>query len=178
MLEKKVSVEEKANGIKCIITDVDGVMTDGSIIYDNAGMEYKKFSVKDGQIIQYLKSNKILIGVITGRDSQVVRNRCTELQMDFHFHGVKNKDEKIQAILKEFGLSKNEIAYVGDDLNDLPILTQIGLSVTPSDGHYKVQEKVDLVLQAKGGEGALREFADIILESQGLYKAIIDNLTA
>lgn len=178
MLEKQLSVQEKAKTIKCIISDVDGVMTDGSIIYDNAGMEYKKFSVKDGQIIQHLKSNKILIGVITGRDSQVVQNRCTELKMDFHFHGVKNKDEKLQVILKEFGLSKKEIAYVGDDLNDLPILTQIGLSATPSDGHYKVQEKVDLVLQAKGGEGALRELADKVLESQGLYKAIIDNLSA
>jgi 3-deoxy-D-manno-octulosonate 8-phosphate phosphatase (KDO 8-P phosphatase) len=164
----------KAKNIKAIIFDVDGVLTDGRIIYNNEGMEFKEFNVKDGQIIQYLKLNEILTGVITGRDSQVVRNRCNELKFDFHYHGVKRKGEKFEDVLMEFRLGKEEVAFIGDDINDLPILTQCGLAATPADGHYKVKEHVDLVLRAKGGEGALRELADLILEAKGVYDDIID----
>uniref|UniRef100_UPI004048464D KdsC family phosphatase n=1 Tax=Roseivirga sp. TaxID=1964215 RepID=UPI004048464D len=165
----------KAKNIKAIIFDVDGVLTDGGIIYDDNGLEYKRFNVKDGHIIHYLKINEILTGVITGRDSAVVRNRCKELKFDFHYHGVKRKGEKFDQVLMENGLLKKEVAYIGDDINDLPILTKCGLSATPLDGHYKVKERVDLVLNAKGGEGALRELADLILEAKGVYDHIIDS---
>ena len=175
---KKVIIQahilEKAKKIKAIIFDVDGVLTDGRIIYNNEGMESKEFNVKDGQIIQHLKHNNILTGVITGRDSQVVRNRCNELKIDFHYHGVKRKGEKFEDLLMEFGLDKQEVAYIGDDINDLPILTQCGLAAIPSDGHYKVKEHVDLILKAKGGDGALRELADLVLEAQGFYELIIE----
>ncbi|KYG77031.1 3-deoxy-D-manno-octulosonate 8-phosphate phosphatase (KDO 8-P phosphatase) [Roseivirga ehrenbergii] len=167
-------IAEKAKKIKAIIFDVDGVLTDGRIIYNNEGMESKEFNVKDGQIIQHLKLHEILTGVITGRDSQVVRNRCNELKFDFHYHGVKRKGEKFEDILMEFGLNADEVAFIGDDIIDLPVLTQCGLAATPADGHYKVKEHVDLVLQAKGGEGALRELADLVLESQGFYELIIE----
>ncbi len=176
MRETKEDIAEKAEKVKCIISDVDGVMTDGSIIYDNSGMEYKKFNVKDGQIIQHLKASNILIGVITGRDSLVVRNRCEELKMDFHFHGVKNKGELLNTLLDKYELEWEEVAYIGDDLNDLPILTRVGLSSTPADGHEKVKERVNLVLNKKGGEGALRALADLVLESQNLYDPIINKL--
>lgn len=165
---------EKAKKIKAIVFDVDGVLTDGRIIYNNDGMESKEFNVKDGQIIQHLKLHEILTGVITGRDSQVVRNRCNELKIDFHYHGVKRKGEKFEDVLMEFGLEREEVAFIGDDINDLPILTQCGLAATPADGHYKVKEQVDLILQAKGGEGALRELADLVLDSQGFYELIIE----
>lgn len=173
MIGVSQTVKEKAAKIKCIISDVDGVMTDGSIIYDNSGMEYKKFNVKDGQIIQHLKASQILVGVITGRDSLVVRNRCEELKMDFHFHGEKDKDVVLKKVLDQYGLESDQVAYVGDDLNDLPILMQIGLSATPQDGHFKVKEVVDLVLGKSGGQGALRELADIILDAQGRYAEIL-----
>lgn len=169
-------IKDKVKKIKCIITDVDGVLTDGAIIYDNEGMEYKHFNVKDGQIIQYLKAHGILVGVITGRDSQVVRNRCEELKMDFHYHGVKDKDDILQVVLDRYHLSLTALAYVGDDLNDLPILTQVGLSATPADGHYRVKEAVDLVLKTKGGQGALRELADVVLEVLGNYASILKKL--
>lgn len=177
---KDISPEilEKAKRIKLIIFDVDGVLTDGGIIYDNAGQEFKRFNVKDGQIIKYLRKFNVLTGVITGRDSQVVRNRCNELKIDFHHHGIENKIEVFKEILKELALSKDEVAYVGDDINDLPILVCCGLSATPADGHHAVKNYVDYITKAEGGKGVLRELADLILDSQGHYDQIINDLTS
>ncbi|NVK84722.1 MAG: HAD-IIIA family hydrolase [Cytophagia bacterium] len=168
---------QKASQIKAIFFDVDGVLTDGGIIYDNAGMELKRFNVKDGQIIKYLRKSGMLTAVITGRDSQVVRNRCEELKIDKHYHGVKHKLAVYDKLKEKWQLTDEQIAYIGDDINDLPILTKCGLSCTPADGHLKVRERVNLVLSLKGGEGALRELADLVLESQGLYGQIIKELT-
>jgi len=170
-------VLQKAKKVKALLFDVDGVLTDGGIVYDNSGQEFKRFNVKDGQIIKYLKKYGILTGVITGRDSMVVRNRCTELGIDLHYHGIHNKLEIFQQILVERKLDPDQIAYIGDDINDLPVLVRCGLSATPADGHWAVQEKVDIVLNQKGGEGALRELADLILLAQGEYEEMIGNLT-
>lgn len=167
---------EQARKIKAIVFDVDGVLTDGGIVYDNAGMEFKRFNVKDGQIIKYLKRAEIYTAVITGRDSLVVRNRCEELKIDKHYHGIKNKLETYQKLKEKWQLTDEQIAYVGDDINDLPVLVRCGLSCTPSDGHYKVKEHVDLVLKSKGGEGVLRELADLVLEAQNRYEDIIKEL--
>lgn len=167
---------EKAKKIKAIIFDVDGVLTDGSIIYDNTGMEYKHFNVKDGQIIKYLKKLSIHTGVITGRDSEVVRNRCTELKIDLHYHGIKDKLKTYSKIKNKWGLEDGEIAYIGDDINDLPVLTKCGLACTPNDGHYIVKDYVDLILEAKGGKGCLRELADLVLQAQGHYESLIKGL--
>jgi len=177
---KDISPEilEKAKRIKLIIFDVDGVLTDGGIIYDNAGQEYKRFNVKDGQIIKHLRKFNILTGVITGRDSRVVRNRCDELKIDFHYHGIENKIEVFKEVLSKLGLSKHEIAYVGDDINDLPILVNCGLSATPADGHHAVKDLVDYITNAEGGKGVLRELADLVLDSQGYYEQIIKDLTS
>ncbi|MBO3698393.1 HAD family hydrolase [Roseivirga sp. E12] len=177
---KDISPEilEKAKQIKLIIFDVDGVLTDGGIIYDNAGQEYKRFNVKDGQIIKYLRKFNILTGVITGRDSQVVRNRCNELRIDFHHHGIENKIEVFKEVLNKLGLTKGQVAYVGDDINDLPILVNCGLSATPADGHHAVKENVDYITRAEGGKGVLRELSDLVLDSQGHYDQIIKDLTS
>ena len=166
----------KASKIKALFFDVDGVLTDGKIIYNNEGMETKEFNVKDGQIIQHLRNAKILTGVITGRDAQVVRNRCEELKIDLHHHGVKEKGKLFDQLLQEHGLQPQEVAYIGDDINDLPILTKCGLSATPADGHYQVKSRVGLVLKQKGGYGALRELADLILEAQGRYEEMIKDI--
>ena len=166
----------KAKGIRAIFFDVDGVLTDGGIIYNNAGQEYKRFNVKDGQIIKHLKQAGIVTGVITGRSSQVVKDRCEELKIDVHRHGIHNKLETFEQLLLEQGLDASQIAYIGDDINDLPILIRCGLSATPLDGHKTVKANVDLVLETKGGEGALRELADLVLSAQGIYDKIIKNL--
>ncbi|GAB5531251.1 MAG: hypothetical protein Roseis3KO_30280 [Roseivirga sp.] len=169
---------EKASRIKAILFDVDGVLTDGGIIYDNHGMEFKRFNVKDGQIIKYLKKYGILTGVITGRASDVVKNRCRELRIDVHYHGISDKQSIFETILKEQSLQAHEVAYIGDDINDLPVLSRCGLGATPADGHKVVRENVDWVLETAGGHGALRELADVVLKAQGYYDQIIRDLLA
>lgn len=159
--------------IKAIIFDVDGVLTDGGIIYDNSGIEIKRFNVKDGQIISHLKKAGFLVGAITGRDSQVVKNRCEELKLDFHYHGSSDKLVQYEAIKKEYKLEDKEIAYMGDDIIDLSILTRCGLSATPNDARDYIKERVDFIAPSKGGDGALRDLADFILDGQGLLNDII-----
>jgi len=169
-------VWEKASKIKLLITDVDGVLTDGGVIYDDNQLEFKRFQVKDGQIIRYLKENGIKVGAITGRDSKVVRNRFEELNFDFHLHGIKEKYEVFFEQIGKMGLSIKECAYIGDDIIDLPILMNVGLSAAPADAMSYIADKVDFVSSFNGGEGAFREVADVILQSQGKLKGIIENL--
>lgn len=165
----------KAKRVKVIIADVDGVLTDGGIIYDNGGNEYKKFNVKDGQIIAHLKRSGILVGAVTGRLSDVVKYRCDELKLDFHYHGVKDKLEIYSRIKEEFKLENEEIAFIGDDIIDLPLLKLCGLSAAPDDALDYVKTAVDLVTSRRGGEGAFRELADFVLAAQGKLEDIIIN---
>jgi 3-deoxy-D-manno-octulosonate 8-phosphate phosphatase (KDO 8-P phosphatase) len=175
---KSVSEENRlrASKIKLLITDIDGVLTDGGIIYDNLGTEYKKFNVKDGYIVQFLRKNKIMIGAITGRASQVVENRCEELKFDFHYHGVRDKGRKLQEVLETLEINLEEVAYIGDDLIDLPILTSVGFAVTPSDALDYVKSNAHFVSSFDGGKGVFREVADLILHSKGLLIPILENL--
>lgn len=169
-------VIEKALDIKVIITDVDGVLTDGRIIYDNTGMEYKEFFVRDGQIMRFLKSAGIKVGAITGRKSEVVINRCEELGFDFHYHGAKDKLKVWEEIKEEHNIVDNEIAYLGDDLLDVPLFQHAGLSASPPDAPEYVRKYVDLVLYTKGGKGTFRELADLILAAQGKWESIFSEL--
>lgn len=169
-------VLEKAKGIKVLITDIDGVLTDGGIIFDNLGVEYKKYQVKDGQIVQHLKKAGILVGAMTGRDSPVVENRCEELRFDFHYHGVKDKWKKLSELLETMEFTLEEVAYIGDDLIDLPILTQVGLSISPSDAMPYVRAVVDHASPLAGGNGVFREAADLILHAKGELVPLIQQL--
>lgn len=176
MIFNNDKVNQKAIKIKAFLLDVDGVLTDGSIIYDNNGLEYKKFNVKDGQIISHLKSLGFYIGVITGRESDVVKNRCDELKIDFHKHGIKNKLIEYQNFKLAYGLEDNQITYIGDDIIDLCVLTKCGLSATPNDARYYMKNSVDIVTTSNGGEGVFRDIADYVLERQNLLDGIIDKL--
>ncbi len=168
-----MSLSDKAKKIKAIVFDVDGVLTDGGIIYDNSGMEIKRFNVKDGQIISHLKKFDFVVGVITGRDSQVVKNRCEELGLDFHYHGISDKLVQYERIKENYNLSDEEMAYMGDDINDLGIISRCGLSAVPNDARDYMKEHADYIAPSKGGEGALRDFADMILDEQGFMEKII-----
>lgn len=168
---------EKAKNIKMLVTDVDGVLTDGGIIYDSHKTELKKFNVKDGLIVQYLKSNGVRVGIISGRDSQVVKNRCEELAFDFHLHGIREKRPKLEEILGKEGMDWSECAFIGDDLWDLPILSMVGLSAAPADALPYVREKVDFVCSLPGGKGAFRELSDLILMSKGRLQPLIQKFS-
>ena len=168
------NTQEKAKNIKAILFDVDGVLTDGGIIYDDTGLEYKRYNVKDGQIISHLKRLGFIVGAITGRESDVVKNRCIELKLDFHKHGVKDKLVEYTNFQKEYNLQDEQIAYIGDDIIDLSILVRCGLSATPNDARAYMKRHVDIVTNSKGGEGVFRDIADYILESQDLLEVLIE----
>ena len=167
------NVKEKAQKIKAILFDIDGVLTDGGIIYDDNGVEYKRYNVKDGQIISHLKRLGFVVGAITGRESDVVKNRCEELKLDFHKHGIKDKLVEFDRFKNMYNLTDEEVAYIGDDIIDLSILTRCGLSATPKDAREYMKQHVDIVTASRGGEGVFRDIADYILKSQDLFKEII-----
>jgi 3-deoxy-D-manno-octulosonate 8-phosphate phosphatase (KDO 8-P phosphatase) len=168
---------EKATKIKLLITDVDGVLTDGGIIYDDMETEYKKYDVKDGLIVSHLRRNKFMVGAITGRDSRVVENRCEELKFDFHYHGVKNKGKKFDEVLETLELEADQVAYIGDDLIDIPILSRVGLSICPADAIEYVKPFAHYTSRFSGGKGVFREVGDLLLHANQLLVPIIENLS-
>lgn len=173
MLFNTQDTKQKAQNIKAILFDVDGVLTDGGIIYDDNGIEYKRYNVKDGQIISHLKKYGFIVGAITGRESDVVKNRCIELKLDYHKHGVKDKLVEYSNFKKEYKLEDDQIAYIGDDIIDLSILIRCGLSATSNDARVYIKNEVDIVTDSKGGEGVLRDIADYILDSQDLLQRLL-----
>ena len=164
---------KKAAQIKAIFFDVDGVLTDGRIIYDETGKEIKNFNVKDGYIISHLKKAGILVGIITGRDSKVVNNRAAELKLDFCHQGIMNKLAVFEKLVAFHKLKKKHVAYIGDDINDLGVLRACGLSACPADALDYMKKEADIVTQSKGGEGVVREVADLVLAAKGELDAIL-----
>jgi 3-deoxy-D-manno-octulosonate 8-phosphate phosphatase (KDO 8-P phosphatase) len=150
--------------IKIVISDVDGVMTDGGLVYSEDGKELKVFNVKDGLICNYLHDNKIKLGIITGRQSEVVHLRFSELKFDYILQGVKDKLKVLDSIVKEENLTYDEIAYIGDDLNDLNIIERVGISACPNDAVKLIKDSVTYVCVQNGGKGAFREFAEYVLK--------------
>jgi 3-deoxy-D-manno-octulosonate 8-phosphate phosphatase (KDO 8-P phosphatase) len=171
------SIFEKARSIKVLITDVDGVLTDGGIIYDDNGLEYKKYNVKDGLIVQHLRKAGFLIGAITGRTSPVVENRCEELKFDFHYHGIKDKGKKLAEVLEIMEVAVDEVAFIGDDLIDLPIMSRVGLVFAPLDALPYVAAVAHYTSRFAGGKGVFREVADILLHAKGQLIPLIESLS-
>lgn len=164
---------KKAAAIRAIFFDVDGVLTDGKIIYDDAGRETKEFNVKDGYIISHLKKAGIITGAITGRDSSVVSKRCAELKVDFCHQGIMDKVVVCEKLMKHYKLKRKEVAYIGDDINDLGVFKLVGLSVCPADAFSYMKDRADLTTISKGGKGVLREVADLVLAAKGKFEKIL-----
>ena len=160
-------VQKKAAKIKLILLDVDGVLTDGGIIIDDRGVEAKRFDVRDGQGITSLIHFGIKVGFITGRYSNIVRRRAKELGVTIVYQGVKNKIQIYDRIKRKTGLKDEQIAYVGDDILDLPILRKVGLAITVRDGWPGLKSQVDYMTQGEGGKGAVREVSELVLKVQG-----------
>ena len=156
--------------------DVDGVLTDGRIIVDDRGVETKQFHVRDGQGIALLLRAGIEVGFITARSSASVRHRARELGVRLVRQGVRNKFEAYNEIKRRARLQDEQIAYMGDDVVDLPTLRQAGLAVSVADGARELRPAVDWVTSAAGGHGAVRELAETLLKSQGKWRSLINNL--
>jgi len=164
---------KKAAAIKAIFFDVDGVLTDSRIIYDETGREIKNFNVKDGQIISYLKKAGIVVGAISGRESGATAKRSSELKLDFCHQAIVDKAATFQKLVAHYKFKKTEVAFIGDDINDLPVFALAGLSVCPCDTFQYIQDRVDLVTKTKGGRGVLREVADLVLAAKGEFDRIL-----
>lgn len=164
---------KKAAQIRLLLLDVDGVLTDGRIIVDDRGVETKHFHVRDGQGIALLKRSGIEVGWITGRSSKVVQHRAKELGLSLLFQGVQDKLQVYDRIRKELRLTDAQIAYVGDDIIDLPVLRRVGLAVMVGDGSAELHAVADYVTAAPGGKGAVREVAELILKAQNKWAGLL-----
>jgi 3-deoxy-D-manno-octulosonate 8-phosphate phosphatase (KDO 8-P phosphatase) len=166
------AVRKKAAKIKLILLDVDGVLTDGGIIIDDRGVESKRFDVRDGQGITSLIHAGIEVGLITGRYSNIVRRRAKELGVTIVYQGAQNKVEIYERIRRKIGLKDEQIAYVGDDIMDLPVLRKAGLAIAVRDGWPGLRAEVDYITETKGGNGAVREVSELVLKAQSLSERL------
>ena len=167
-----VAVQRKAAKIGLILLDVDGVLTDGGIIIDDRGVESKRFHVRDGQGITLLIQSGIKVGLLTGRYSNIVRRRAKELGVAIVHQGVQNKIEIYERIRRKIGLKDEQIAYVGDDILDLPVLRRAGLAIAVRDGWPGLRAEVDYVTETKGGMGAVREVSELLLKARGVWQVL------
>ncbi len=167
-------LESRAKSIKAVLFDVDGVLTDGSLTFDEDGRELKTFNAKDGQGIVMLNKAGVLTGIITARKNPTVRHRFENLGMTKLYEGEKNKIAALEDFMKEYVLNFDEIAYVGDDLPDICVLSKVGLACTPADGMDEVKKYVHFISSKNGGRGAVREICDFILKSSGRYPEITE----
>ena len=170
----------KAKKIKILLMDVDGVLTDGKMYYlpDQKGkmVEFKAFHSLDGIGLRLLNQFGILTGVITGRQSPCTKYRARELGMDYAYQGFLSKLAPMAEILKDTGLKEENVAYIGDDLTDIPVLKKAGLACAPGNALDEVKKVCDLITLKKGGGGAVREVCDFILKSQGRWKTVMDHV--
>jgi 3-deoxy-D-manno-octulosonate 8-phosphate phosphatase (KDO 8-P phosphatase) len=156
-----------------LLLDVDGVLTDGAIVYNNQGEEIKSFNVKDGLGIRMLMLSGIQVGIVTGRSSGALRHRCDNLGMNLVFDGVTDKAAVLDKILETSGISSDSIAFMGDDLPDLPLLRLVGLPIAVADAHPLVISGSLMTTTAGGGRGAVREVAEAILKARGLWNSAL-----
>lgn len=170
-MPKKLSASliKKIKAVKLLILDVDGVMTDGRIIYDDDGKEIKIFDVKDGHGIKLLMRAGIDVAIITARESRVVLHRAKNLGIDIVYQKAMDKVEAFNEILQKKQLSEKEVAYVGDELVDIPLLRKVGFAVAVKDAVAEVKKYVDFVTEKNGGHGAVREICELILKTQGRW---------
>lgn len=162
--EKNIHLYDKAKNIRLILTDNDGVLTDTGVYYSEKGEELKRFSIRDGMGVERLREIcNIETGIITGENSGSVKKRAEKLKIVHLYLNAKKKHELFPQILKENDLAPENIAYIGDDLNDLEIIKMCSLTACPGDAMIDVRHQVDYVCEHKGGNGAFREFAELII---------------
>jgi 3-deoxy-D-manno-octulosonate 8-phosphate phosphatase (KDO 8-P phosphatase) len=166
------TLEQRMQAIKLIILDVDGVMTDGTVIYNADGHESKGFNTHDGLGINMAQKAGLRFGALTGRVSKAVERRVTDLKFDFYKSGHIYKVEHINAMIGESALQPEQVLYMGDDIVDLACAPQVGIFVAPANAQARVREKTEWITQASGGRGAVREMINALLTAQGLLDEV------
>ena len=167
------TVIKAAQKIKLILLDVDGVLTDGRLYYGNNGEELKAFDIQDGLGIKLLQKGGIDVGIITGRTSKLLTRRTEELDIELLVQGREDKLTALNEILEDRAINLKEIAFVGDDLPDLAVIRRVGMGITPANGNHIVASQALWQTKKGGGQGAVREVAELILNAQGKLEALL-----
>lgn len=169
-------VLERAKEVRLVLLDVDGVLTDGSIILDGAGGEWKVFFVKDGTGIKMLMKGGIEVAILTGRASEVVKRRAEELGIRRVYQGVRDKITPYEEIKAELGLKDHQVCFIGDDIGDVPLLKRVGFPVAVADAAEEAKAASVYVTRNPGGRGAVREVCELILKAQGKWRGLLESL--
>ena len=173
MIEYPSAIIEAAKNIKLVLLDVDGVLTDGRLYYGNSGEELKAFDIQDGLGIKLLQKGGVKVGIITGRFSALLQRRAEELAISPLVQGHEDKWLALNEMMQDLGVSLEEIAFVGDDLPDLAVIKRVGLGITPANGSHIVASQADWQTKNSGGDGAVREIAELILSAQDKLESIL-----
>lgn len=160
--------------IKLVLTDIDGVWTDGGMYYDQTGNELKKFTTCDSAGVVFLRLLEIPLGIITGENTQIVQHRADKLKIHHLFMGVRNKLEVAETLCTELNISLQEVAFIGDDLNDAMLLKAVGFSAIPANAPDYMERYAKIRLTKRGGEGAFREFVELLLQQENLLETAIE----
>jgi 3-deoxy-D-manno-octulosonate 8-phosphate phosphatase (KDO 8-P phosphatase) len=171
------SPQARAAGVSLVLLDVDGVLTDGGILYEGADTELKRFDIQDGMGISMAIRGGLRVGILTGRTSPMVERRGRELGMAVVKQGFHDKRQGFDEILAELAIDSREIAYIGDDIQDLPVLWRSGFTGAPANAVDEVRSQVDYVCRRAGGRGAVREFIEVVLEHKGIRAQVIAAFT-
>ncbi len=171
-------IESRSRRVRLLLLDVDGTMTDGTVIMGGDGGEAKAFSIRDGAAIVWAQRCGLPVGLMTGRPSEATNRRAAELGVEIVANAGSDKQETFDQILRDRGLADNEVAYMGDDLLDLTVLRRAGLSAAPADAAEEVKSAVHWMSRYPGGRGAIREFIEILLKGRGRWDALVRTLSS
>ena len=173
-----MSIEAKAARIRLILFDVDGVLTDGRVVLHGDGSESKQFHIRDGIVMVWAQRVGLKIGLLSARMSATTAERAAQLGVTLVHQGVASKIDAYDQIVSDIGLNDEEVAYMGDDIVDIAVLSRVGLAAAPADAVSEVRERVHWVAPSAGGAGAARELLELILRAQGRWEAIVRSFTA
>jgi len=173
---KDEALAARCRGLRLVVTDVDGVLTDGTVLFLPGGGEAKAFHTRDGLAVVLARRAGLPTAIISGRSSEGVTRRARELGIATVLQGVADKGAALAEVLAAAGLTPQQAAYIGDDVNDLPAMLQAGLSAAPADAAFEVRAQAYMVTEARGGHGAFREFVEAILRARGEWESVTASL--
>ncbi|MBC8876840.1 MAG: HAD hydrolase family protein [Planctomycetes bacterium] len=172
-----MNIEDRCRKIELIFSDVDGVLTDGGVLYDNQGIEIKKFYIRDGLGIRLWQKAGFKFGVLTARTSHIVKLRAAELNIEIVRQGFEDKLPVAKEAITELELSPDQVCFIGDDLTDLPVMQYVGVGIAVADAAAEVRDAADYVTNSPGGRGAVREVAELLLKSKNRWEDLIRGYT-